>query len=111
MLEIPEYPYQFRKNFFSHVADHYEKLTCFLINHGCEIIPGEDKERFGKDDLYHYGNVRNEIFVEKMMKIKPRFFLVGCSHLDCLREKLSEYDFVNLVNEKRDIRLKLFPVI
>ena len=108
MLEIPEYPLGdlFRNNVFSRVIAYMNPLCDFLHERGCEIVPGEDRERFGtNDNKYHKEHVRDdEVFIPRMREIKPRFFLVGHSHLDYLKEKMPEFQYVNLVDENKDKR-------
>ncbi len=105
MLEIPEYPLgdTFRIGVPSRVRSYMNGLINHLKQKGVEIIPGEDRERWGIDNSYHGEHVRDdEVFIPKMREIKPRFFLVGCEHLDYLKEKMPEFNYVNLVNEERD---------
>lgn len=106
MLEVPEYPLGnlFNDAVISRIVSYMTQLCDFLNKKGCEIVPGEDRERFGtNDEQYHKEHVRDdEVFIPKMKTIRPRFFLVGCSHLDYLREQMPEFEYVNLVNEKKD---------
>ena len=106
MLEIPEYPLGnlFNSNVFSRVRSYMAQLCEFLHKKGCEIVPGEDREKFGtNDEQYPKENVRDdEVFIPRMREIRPRFFLVGYGHLDYLREQMPEFEYVNLVNEKKD---------
>jgi len=104
MLEIPEYPLGDSLNVVPTRVKLYMKcLVDHLEQIGAEIIPGEDKQRWGIDNFYHDEYVRdNEVFIPRMREIKPRFFLVGYSHLDYLKEKMPEFSYVNLVNEEKD---------
>ena len=106
MLEIPEYPLGdlFNSNVFSRVRSYMTQLCDHLHEKGCEIVPGEDRERFGtNDEQYHKKHVRDDdFFIPRMRTVRPRFFLVGYAHLDYLREKMPEFEYVNLVDEKKD---------
>ena len=105
MLEIPEYPLGelFRIGVSSRVRAYMKGLVNHLEQNGVQIIPGEDKERWGTDNSYHREQVRDdEVFIPRMREIRPRFFLVGYGHLDYLKEKMPEFQYVNLVNEERD---------
>ena len=105
MLEIDEYPLSenFRNNIFPRTRVYFEELCKYIERKGSVIIPGEDKERWNKYNSYHDEKVRdNEVFIPRMGEIRPRFFLVGYSHLDYLGEQMPEFSYINLVNEGRD---------
>ncbi len=110
MLEIPEYP--FSELFNNHNSvDYFQRefmksLCSYLEEKQCQIIPVEDRERWYNDPKYFRGRIRdNQVFIPKMRDIKPRFFLVGYDHLNYLKEKMPEFDYIKLVDEEKDKKM------